>query len=313
MRIIKPKRLKKGDIIGIIAPASPVWDSNKIDKSIRYFEQLGYHVELGEHILKRHGYLAGIDEERIEDFHAMIANPKIKAIIALRGGYGAGRIVDRVDYTLIRKNPKILVGYSDLTILQNAILSKAGLVTFSGPMAASDFSGTPDSFTEEFFWRILTSAKKIGKISNPDNEDFFSINKSKESGKLIGGNLTNFNALFGTEFLPALKNLILYVEEITEPPYKIDRMFNHLRLAGILDKLNGIVLGRFVNCNKCDSQVNTLNLNEVIHDYLAGLSIPVIYNVKIGHIKAKLTFPIGAEIGVDGSKGIIEFLQAAVR
>ncbi|MDH7604757.1 MAG: LD-carboxypeptidase, partial [Melioribacter sp.] len=172
MGIIKPERLKTGDVIGIISPASPD-DLSKINKGVAYLESLGYRVEVGKNVGQQEGYLAGSDSQRLSDLHDMFKNKNIKAIFTLRGGYGSTRLLDKIDYKLIRNNPKIFVGHSDINALQIAFLTKCGLVTFSGPMVAVDFQDEISPFIEDLFWRILTSNKKIGKLQNPRNEKFF--------------------------------------------------------------------------------------------------------------------------------------------
>ncbi len=312
MRIIKPKKLLPGDTIGIISPASSPVNLTKIEDGVKYLESLGYKVLVGENVGNTRGYLAGTDSERLNDLHEMFANKNVKAIISVRGGYGSGRLLDKIDYSLIRKNPKIFVGYSDLTALQMAFLKKAGLVTFAGPMLAVDFAGEIDSFTEEYFWRIVTSTKKIGRLSNPNNEKFFMLNKGRAEGKLIGGNLALFASLLGTEFFPDTKGNILLLEEIGEEPYKIDRMFNQLRLSKVFKNVNGILLGRFVDCYENDKAKNTLTLNEVIADYFQSMKIPILYNISHGHIKQTITIPFGLNCKINSTKGFIEIMESAV-
>ena len=313
MKIIKPKKLKKGDLIGIISPASTPADLSRVEKSVRYFEKLGYRTIVGEHVGKQRGYLAGTDEERLSDLHAMFKDKRVKAIVCLRGGYGSGRLLDKINYRLIRHNPKIFVGYSDITALQMAFLAKSGLVTFAGPMAAVDFyKDEVDDFTEETFWRMITSSKKIGKIFNPLKEPFYSLVKGRGEGRLIGGNLAVFVASLGTPYLPKFKDTVLLIEDIGEAPYRIDRMLNQIKLAGAFKEANGVILGRFVDCYEQDKSSPTLTLNEVIDDYLANLKIPVIYNVKHGHISENLTMPLGIKVKVNTYRGFIEFPESAV-
>ncbi len=312
MKIIKPKKLKKGDLIGIVSPASSPADLSRIEKGVKYLESLGYRVEVGKHVAKVKGYLAGEDHERLEDFHNMFANKEVRAIISVRGGYGSGRLLDKLNYSLIKRNPKIFVGYSDLTVLQMAILKKTGLVTFAGPMLAVDFHDEVDPFTEEIFWRTITSDKKIGKLKNPGSEKFYVLRKGRGEGRIIGGNLALFTSLLGTEFMPPVKDNILLIEEIGEQPYKIDRMFNHLKLAKVFDQINGIILGRFVDCYETDETKSTLTLNEVIADYFGNLKIPVMYNIKHGHIPQTITIPYGLNCKVNASREFIEITENAV-
>ncbi len=312
MKLLKPKKLSSNDVIGIVCPASLPKDLTKIEKSVNYFEKLGYRVEVGKNGGKERGYLAGTDEERLEDLNYMFKNKDIAAIFCARGGYGSGRLLDSIDFNVIKKNPKIFVGYSDITALNLAIYRKTGLVTFAGPMAAVDFSDEISEFTEENFWQIITSSKKIGKIQNPNNEKFYSLNKKSGEGRLFAANLTVLCSLLGTDYLPVLKDSILLLEDINEPPYKIDRMFNQLKLAKIIKNLNGVLFGRFVDCYESDKTKVTLSLNEVIVDYFNDLKIPVMYNIKHGHISDNITFPIGLKTKINASRGIIQILENAV-
>jgi muramoyltetrapeptide carboxypeptidase len=312
MKTIKPKKLQYGDLVGVVSPASSPDDLSKINLGVQYLEKLGYKVAVGKSVGQVKGYLAGDDSARVDDIHSMFANKEVKAVFTVRGGYGAMRILDKLDYSLIKKNPKIFVGYSDINALQLAFFKKCGLITFSGPMTAVDFIGDVSPFTEENFWRMVTSNKKIGKLHNPNDEKFFLLSKGKAEGKILGGNLTVINSLMGTGYLPDFSKSILLLEDINEPPYKIDRMLNQLRLAKIIKKANGIILGRFVNCYETDQMKNSLTLNEVIEDFFRSLKIPVIYNFKHGHIKDNLTVPLGLTTYMNSDKGIVEIPESAV-
>jgi muramoyltetrapeptide carboxypeptidase len=313
MRLIKPERLKKGDLIGVISPASSPLDPVNLDSGVNYIEKLGYRVEVGKNVGKVNGYLAGSDEERADDLNSMFKNKNVKAIICLRGGYGAFRILDRINYKLIRNNPKIFVGFSEITALQTAILHKAGLITFAGPMVASDFANGVSSYTEELFWRLLTSNKKLGRLRYPDQSKLSGITKGSATGRILGGNLAVFNALIGSPYFPLLKDRILLLEDVAELPYKIDRMFNQLRMIKVFTKVKGIVLGRFVDCYEHDPMKKTLTLGEVMEDYLNELNIPVVYTFPHGHIKDKVTVPIGINIKMNATKGFIEYNEGAVK
>jgi muramoyltetrapeptide carboxypeptidase len=312
MRIVKPKKLKKGEVIGLITPGSSPDDLMKIELSIKYFEKIGYKVELGKNVGKYHGYLAGSDDERVSDLEYMFSKKDVKAIICIRGGYGSPRLLDKINYRIIRDNPKIFVGYSDITALQLAFFAKTGLVTFAGPMAAVDFSNDVSSYTEELFWAIITSNKKLGKIKLPDDEKLASFNKNHAKGRIIGGNLALIISIMGTEYLPQFKDKILLLEDIGELPYRVDRMLNQLKLAKIYSKLNGIILGSFVDCYEHDPMKKTLTLGEVVDDYIGKLKLPVIYNFPHGHIKDNVTVPWGISVKINASKASVEFDENAV-
>jgi muramoyltetrapeptide carboxypeptidase len=312
MRIIKPKKLKPGDVIGIISPASSPDDLTKINRGVEYLEKLGYRVEVGKHVGMQEGYLAGTDQQRLTDIHTMFANKNIKAIFSIRGGYGSGRLLDKINYKLIRNNPKIFVGYSDICALQMAFYTKCGLITFAGPMVAVDFHDEVSKFTEEVFWRTITSNKKIGRLSNPRNEKFYVLNKGRTAGRIIGGNLSVITSLIGTEYFPKIKDAVLLLEDINEAPYRVDRMFNQLRLGKIFKQIHGIILGHFVNCVESNPETKSFTLNEVVIEYFQNLKLPVIYNVRHGHIKENLTIPFGIRCKMNASKGFIEIPENAV-
>ena len=313
MRVIKPSRLKRGDVIGLVSPASTPNDMQKLDNGIRYLEKNGYRVKLGENVGKSNGYLAGSDQERANDINTMFKDKSVKAIFCIRGGYGASRILDKLDYKIIKNNPKIFVGYSDITALQIAFLQKTGLITFAGPMVATDFSSEISHYTEEYFWEIITSKKKLGRIEQSDKSKMPGISKGNAYGRIIGGNISVLSALIGTEYFPDLKNRILIFEDIDEPPYKIDRILNQFRLLKVFKLLNGIVLGRFVDCFEHDTSKKTLTLGEVMEFYLKDLNIPVLYSFPHGHIKDMITVPYGINIKMNATKGFVEFTESAVK
>ena len=312
MKILKPKRLVKGDLIGIISPASSPDDLTRIELGVQYLEKLGYRVEVGKNVGKIRGYLAGTDEERLQDLHYMFKKKEVKAIICIRGGYGSPKLLDKIDYKLIGANPKIFVGYSDITALQMAFFQKTGLITFGGPMLAVDFYNEISPFTEEMFWGLITSKKSFGKISLPAEDKLFTLNKGNTKGRIVGGNLALITSLLGTEYLPAVKDKILFLEDVSEVPYRIDRMLNQLRLAKVLKQPSGIILGVFVDCNETDPAKKTLTLGEVIGDYFGSLDIPIVYNFSHGHLKNNITIPYGIMMKLNASRGFAEIMESAV-
>jgi len=313
MLYIKPGKLKKGDLIGLISPASSPNDENLIASGVKYLEEMGYQTLLGKNVGKIRGYLAGTDEERVKDIHQMFGDKKVKAIFCLRGGYGAFRLLDKIDYKIIRNNPKIFVGFSEITALQMAFLRKANLITFAGPMVLPNLSNEVSTYTEENFWRMITSNKKPGKIKFPKIYRLSLISPNEVSGIIVGGNLAVFTSLLGTGYLPDLKNKIIFLEDVSEPPYKIDRMFNQLKLNNVFKKVKGIILGSFVDCNEPDKEKKTLTLAEVCDDYLKTMNIPVIRSFPHGHIKDMVTLPIGTRIKLNATNGFVEFAESSVR
>lgn len=311
-QIIRPAALKPGDLIGIVAPASAPSTQEKIDKGAEYLERLGYRVKLGKNVRAVRGYLAGSDEERAADINEMFADKKVKAIIAVRGGYGTPRILHLLNYSIIKRCPKILVGYSDLTALQLAIFKKTGLVTFSGPMSGVEMWNQIDPFTEEHFWSVVTATQKSGPVVNPDGIPLQTICKGKASGTLLGGNLSLISSILGTPFAPSFKYSILFMEEIEEECYRFDRMLCQLRLAGIFKEIKGILLGELTDVKASDKTKPYLTAEQVVDDYLGHLPIPVMRNLSYGHIPRKLTMPVGIEARMDTEAGTLEFLETAV-
>lgn len=312
MKTIKPQRLSRGATIGIVAPASAPSPVMKIDRGIAYLEQKGYRVRPGNHLYEHHGYLAGPDSHRAEDLNGMFADPEVSAIIAVRGGYGSPRILDLIDYTLVRTHPKIFVGYSDCTALQCAFLQRAGLISFAGPMAGVEMSEGIDPFTEENFWRLLTGSSDHEVLRNPPDHTWGIIHHGAAEGMLIGGNLTMLLSLAGTAFFPSLRGALLVLEEVDEEPYRIDRMLAQLKHAGIFREISGLVLGSFEGCSSMKPDKPSLKLEEVFSDYFSPLSIPVISQFAHGHHPPMLTIPIGLKARLDTQRRQIELLEAPV-
>ncbi len=312
MRIIKPPRLKKGDLIGLVAPASTPTPNEKIEKGVHYLERLGYRVKVGKFVQEVLGYLAGTDEQRASDINEMLRDRAVKAIFALRGGYGTPRLLSRIDYAAARRNPKIIVGYSDLTALQMALFKKIGLVTFSGPMVAVEMWNAMDPYTEEHFWRILTSTKAIGALLNPENEPLRLMNPGKAEGRLIGGNFSLMASLMGTPFQPDFKKILLVLEEVDEAPHRVDRMFAQLHNAGVLKKISGLILGKFTDCVPSDPSKPHLTVEQVLQDVSQRVKCPVISNFQYGHIPKKLTIPLGLKARMETRKGLIVLDESGV-
>ncbi len=312
MNIIKPPRLRKGDVIGLIAPASTPSSEEKILKGALYLEQLGYRVKCGKHIRTIYGYLAGSDNERASDFNEMVHDKNVKAIFAIRGGYGTPRLLQMIDYRALKAHPKIIVGYSDLTALQLAILRKIGLITFSGPMTGSDMWRDFNPYTEERFWRILTSNKKIGVLDNPDDEPLIILRHGKAYGRLVGGNLSLVSCLMGTPFQPPMKNSILVLEDIEESPYRVDRILAQLLNAGILHKLEALIFGKFTDCVPGNPDDPHLTIDQVQEEFAQKIECPAVMNFQYGHIPRKLTIPLGLKARIDTKREKIEILESGV-
>ncbi len=311
----KPARLKPGQTIGLIAPSSNVMENQDIDFAVDIVKSFGFKVKKGQYLYQRNGYLAGSDEQRAADVNAMFADKSVDAIFCLRGGYGSPRILPFLDYDMIGKNPKVLIGYSDVTALLNAIHAKTGMITFHGPIAAQTFS----EYTKNEFKKVLFTPRQHNIAVPPPFETaegkaerdnrITVITPGKASGQIIGGNLSLMVKLVGTPYEPDYTDKILILEDVSEAPYRIDGMLTHLKLAGKLDKLAGIVFGK---CSDCSSDGNTLSLEQVLFEHLQPLGIPVSRGLMIGHIKDNSTIPIGVNASFDTSKPGIRMLENAV-
>lgn len=303
---IFPAALEKGDTIGIISPASPMI-RERLERGIAYLKERGFSVLLGKHVYDQRGYLAGTDEERGGDLHAMFKNPNVKAIISSRGGYGTPRLLPFLDYELIRENPKILVGYSDLTSLQLAIFSQTGLVTYSGPMVAVEMGKGIDPFTEEHFWPHLLAGQSYSEYPAVPDSPLVRVHSGKASGRLIGGCLSMINPILGTPYQPDFRGSILILEDVGEEPYRVDRYMSQFRSAGIFQQVAGIIFSQFVDCDPGDNP--SLTIDEVIEDYTHDLDIPIVKNFLYGHVDRKFTIPIGATVELDADSLSIRLLQ----
>ncbi len=291
--LIIPGKIKPGSTIGIIAPASSAGEI-KTRQAVEFAKALGYQIKEGKSIYASRGYLAGEDNLRAGDINEMFKSKDIDAIICIRGGYGTPRILDKIDYSVIRKNPKIFIGYSDITALHIAIHQKAGLLTFHGPMLASDFVDSAESQSIQYLIKMLESKNECIEIVNPMGFPIKSLTKGKARGKLIGGNLAMICSTIGTPYEIDTKNCLLFLEDIGEEPYKIDRMLTQLRLAGKLRDANGIILCSFTDCH-ASNESSSLSLQQVIKDIIIKCCKPVLMGYMAGHCKPNITIPIGAE------------------
>lgn len=282
MNIIKPNKLNIGDTISIIAPSGVV-DFEKIQKAKNYFEDLGFCVKFGENIQKSQNYLAGDDKDRLADLHNAFADKNVKAIICARGGYGALRLADDIDFELIKNNPKIFCGYSDITILNALLLKKSGLISFSGAMAQSDFGNDICEYTKDQFINAVTG-KKLKFI--PNNPKIYYSGNAK--GLLFGGNLATIVSLCGSDFIPN-QDFIFFAEDLNEPVYKIDKYFTQLlRIKDFKTNIKAIILGDFLDID------NQKFFDDYFKDLGENLNIPIISGYPISHSKTKATIPYGA-------------------
>jgi muramoyltetrapeptide carboxypeptidase len=312
MKIIEPKLLKKGDKIALISPAGFV-NEEKLHKAVKTIELLGFEPFYENSILDKNGYLAGKDFDRAFELNRMFSNKSVKAIMCIRGGYGSTRILNLIDYRNIRNNPKIFVGYSDITALNFAIYKHSNLITYHGVAGVSDFG----EYTSLIFNNLFVEEDKNKKIKSlkyiSENEEFlqYTLRKFEKSGKLIGGNLSLIVSLIGTNYFIDFKDKLLFIEEINEAPYKVDRMLNQLLLSTNISNSAGIIFGVFNKCN-FDSfnmnKENSLSISKVINDFSDKINVPVSYGFSFGHIDNQAIIPFGKNAFFDSDNFEINLL-----
>ena len=310
--IIKPKALQKGDTIGLISPGMRLADRKRYDEIGDQINNMGYKVKEGPNARNTNGYLAGTDKERVSDLHAMFADDSVDAILPFRGGWGCNRLLPLIDFDLIQDNPKILVGFSDITTLLLSIYARTGLITFHGPVGKSDWT----DFTVKNFRDVLHGATSytftIAEDQLCDDCDTLSVvTPGKAKGRLLGGNLTVLAAMMGSDYLPQWENSILFIEDVGEAVYRIDRMLTQLKLNGILDKVSGFVLGQ---CSGCDpSNSYSQSMEDILDDHIKPLQVPAFSGAMIGHIKNMTTLPVGLPVSINAQKGTMSLNESAVR
>jgi len=307
------RKLKYGDTIGFIGPSGAVRTEGTIERAVAETEKMGFRVKLGESCGQVYGYLSGTDEVRARDVNSMFLDDEVDAVFCLKGGYGTMRMLDLLDYEAIRKHPKIFVGYSDITAMHIAMLEKADLVTFHGPMPVSNWSDGPmEAFTRDSLFNTLMSDGAFGEIVNPVGYEKKTVNPGVCEGQLVGGNLSLIVGLLGTPYELNTKNRILFIEDVGEKTYAIDRMLTHLRLAGKFDDCAGVVLGDFKNC-EMEYPGYSFSIEEIVKDVVVPCGKPVFSGLQSGHCTPKLTLPFGVNCRMDADACMLTVLEPAVR
>ena len=319
MPLIKPRRLAPGQTIGLVSPSSAPNEPERIRFAAETIESLGFRVRPGAHLHDRDGYLAGSDAARAHDLNAMFADDAVDAIWCVRGGYGASRLLPALDYETMRRKPKALIGYSDITALHLAIQRHVGLVSFHGPVAWRAF--TP--YTLGALQRVLCRPEAPAHLAEApsferregqvdwDNR-VVTLVPGKARGQLLGGNLCLMSHLIGTPYLPDLRGSILFLEDVEEAYYRIDRMLTQLWLAGALDGVAGMAFGKFTDCDPSPSFLQNRPLEDILAERFRGLGIPTISGVMIGHIDDQATLPIGCLAELDADAGTLTLLEPGV-
>ncbi len=314
-KTVRPPRFRPGDTVGLIDPAGASFERAPIDVVVDTMAALGLEARPGAHLFDRYGYLGGTDRDRAADVNAFFADPSVKGILAVRGGWGCARLLPHLDFATIGAHPKILLGYSDLTALLLAIHAKTGLVTFHGPVGISKW--TP--FNVDHVKRVLfageavtfENVKEAGDFLVPVENRIRTITPGVARGRLAGGNLSVLSAIVGSGYLPEWEGRILFIEDVEEKLYRIDRMLTQLSLAGILSKVRGVVVG---NCTKCEpgEGYGSLTLEEILDDHLKPLGVPAWSGAMFGHVDRQFTLGEGIEVEIDAGRGTIRMLEPAV-
>lgn len=303
---IKPKALQKGDTLGLIAPGSPIYEDSVFEKMLVDLKNLGFELKLGEYVRNQRGYLAGTDEQRTQDLMHMFQDPEVDGIMCIRGGWGCNRILPLIDFEVIKNHPKIFCGFSDITSLHMAIYKKSGLHTFHGPVGKSEWN----TFTIDAFREIIFKGNKTVFGVQQENDKSFTIQDGEAEGLLLGGNLSVLVSMIGSDYLPSFENAILFLEDIGESVYRVDRMLTQLRLSGILNQISGFVFGK---CSDCSAGNNSLSLQEVFEDHIKPLNIPAFYGAMISHEDNNITLPIGISARINSTDKTIQILGSAVK
>jgi muramoyltetrapeptide carboxypeptidase len=313
---IRPPRLAAGSRIGLVAPSGPLLERDDLTRADALCRALGYEPVIGKYAYSRHGYLAGTDDQRVGDLNQALDDRSIDAVWCIRGGFGVTRVLDRVEYAAIARRPKALIGFSAITPLLNAVTATTGVVTYHGPVARASMP----AFSRQHFERVLTSSQPAGRLGRlteaadvlvPRENRIVTLSGGVAEGPLFGGNLSLLQCLIGTPWFPDLDGAILFLEDVDEQLYRVDRVLAHLRAIGALSGLAGVIVGRFTDLDR-GGRDGALGFDEVLATYLSPLGVPVAYGFPIGHIDMQWTLPIGIRARFDADGGEVELLEPAV-
>ncbi len=310
---ILPKRLIKGDLIGLVTPGSPI-KKEQLDETIDKLESLGFRTYYRDSVLSEYGYFAGPDQERADELMYMFTREEVDAIWCVRGGYGSIRVLNLLDFEKIGQNPKVFIGYSDITALLTSVYEQTGLVTYHGPVGISAFN----DFSKKSLEKVIMDPGNHYRYpyergdDTEDNPEFdrYTLNCGKAEGELIGGNISVLDSMIGSRFEPNFENKIVYLEEIEEKTYRVDKMLFHLLEATNLKKAAGIVMGVFSDCNINDEP--RLSLKVAIDDLFSPLDMPISYGLSFGHIDKIITIPNGIRASMNADRNRLKLLERAV-
>jgi muramoyltetrapeptide carboxypeptidase len=314
--LVRPPRLARGSRIALVAPAGPLLERDDLTRAEALCRALDYEPAMGAHAGGHHGYFSGIDDARLADLNGALRDPAVDAVWCIRGGYGVTRILDRVDFEALARRPRPVIGYSDVTALLAAVVRRAGIVAFHAPTARAEMP----LFSRRHFARVLADPAPSGPFEPlpppadvlvPQANRVVTIRGGAAEGPLAGGNLTLLQCLIGTAYFPDLDGALLFLEDVNEDLYRIDRMLAHLRMIGALSRLGGVLVGRFTGLKRHMND-GALGVDEVLDHYFGPLGVPVAYGLPIGHIEDQWTMPLGVRARFDAGAGTVELLEPAV-
>jgi muramoyltetrapeptide carboxypeptidase len=315
LHLIKPERLRSGDVVGIVATASPATEPADFDRYADAVAQLGFKPKLAPNVRKRLGYLAGDDSSRASDLMGMFADDSVKAIFGARGGYGSARLLRMLDFAFIRRHPKIFIGFSDITALHCALQIRSRLVTFHGPTLNSSIAdGKPSQFSIQSLLKTVMQPSAPGGICGTQKNNSI-LKGGTATGPLVGGNLSVLALLMGTPFQPRFKDAIFFFEDVNEPPYRFDARLTQLLNAGLLQQVAGVAVGTNKNAVDPDtagSKEYQQSLDDVLRDRLLPLGVPIVSGLPFGHVRDNATLPMGLQATLDGVNGDLTINEPAV-
>lgn len=312
---VRPRRLRAGDTVGLVSPSGVTWEPVRLEIARESLAAMGLRSKVAPNAIARHGYLAGTDAERAADLNAMFADPEVAAIHCIRGGWGCARLLPLIDWDTVAANPKALTGYSDITGLLLPLQARTGLVGFHGPNADSKWN----AFNAGWFRRVVLDGEAVTFENVRETGEYLAVTENRVQtitpgrarGRLLGGNLTVLTALVGTPFLPDWDGCVLFVEDVEEAPYRIDRMLVQLKLAGILQKARAVIWGTCADCDPGEG-FGSLTITDVLNDHVKPLGVPAWEGAMIGHVERQFTLPVGVEVEVDAAAGTIRMIEPAV-
>jgi muramoyltetrapeptide carboxypeptidase len=313
--LLRPRRLQAGDTIGLFNPSGAIHERAPFDQAHAALQAMGFRTLEAPNARARYGHMAGTPQQRADDIHTLFSDPAVAGLLAVTGGSGANRVLPLLDAALIARHPKFLGGFSDLTALLSAVHVRTGLVTFHSPLARSDWN----AFSTRHFQAVAMQAAPH-TLCNPDpaqgeaaaDTPLVTLRGGCARGPLLGGNLAVLTSLAGTPYMPNLDGALLFLEDVNEYIYRVDRMLSTLMLSGALQRVAGVVLGGFTGCKPSEGSFGTLTLDEVFDDYFGGLGVPVFRGAQFGHVARKWTLPLGVPAEMDADAGTLRLLAPAV-